>query len=84
MTFADGGEETAVAGTAASRPRSSTWPGRRVAARSSIRDDHLLLEWRRHDNAAFARELDEPDGVSGPAGDLAEALSLAVSGGLGP
>ncbi len=83
VTFADGGEERLWWDG-----RESTavfeWPGRRL--RQAILDPqhHLLLEWQRHGNAAFAGDRDEPDGLSGPLGDLTEALSLAAWGGLGP
>ena len=70
----DGRETTAV----------FTFPGRRVDLATLDPDDKLLLEWRRLDNAAFASDLAEDDGLSSPVADFAEALSLAILGSLGP
>ncbi len=62
-----------------------TFPGRRVDLATLDPDGKLLLEWRRLDNSAFASDLIwEGDGVSSPLGDLAEGLSLAILGSLGP
>ncbi len=71
----DGREPTAV----------FTFPGRRVDVAALDPDGKLLLEWRRLDNSAYAADLtSEGDGVSGPAGDFTEALTLAILGSLGP
>ena len=61
-----------------------TFPGRRIDLATLDPDDKLMLEWRRLDNSAFASDLNEGDGVSEPVSDLAEALSLAILGSLGP
>ncbi len=61
-----------------------TFPGRRVELATLDPNGKLLLEWQRLDNSAFAADLWRDDGVSGPLGDLAEAVSLALLGSLGP
>ncbi len=62
-----------------------TFPGRRVDLATLDPDGKLLLEWQRLDNSAFASDLLwEGDGISRPLGDLAEGLSLAILGSLGP
>ena len=60
-----------------------TWPGRRARLATLDPEHKLLLETRRLDNTAAARDLDRDDGLSRPFGDLAEAMSLAVLGSLG-
>ena len=71
----DGRESTAI----------FTFPGRRIDRAALDPDDKLLLEWRRLDNVALATDLERrDDGLSGPFGDFAEALSLALLGSLGP
>jgi len=59
-----------------------TWPGRRVRAAQLDPDDKLLLEAHRLDNHRAAPEFAPPDGVSRPIGDLGEALTLTLLGGL--
>ena len=57
-----------------------------VASRSGVLGltRSMALEWRRLDNTAYARDLDEEDGLSAPLGRLVEAFSLALLGGIGP
>lgn len=59
-----------------------TWPGRRVRSAQLDPDEKLLLEARRLDNHRAAPEVAPPDGISRPIGDLGEALTLTVLGGL--
>ncbi|MEM7586599.1 MAG: M1 family metallopeptidase [Acidobacteriota bacterium] len=57
-----------------------SFPGQRVRRVVLDPDNKLLLEWDRLDNVAFAPQVDEPDGLSRPVGDITEALSLALMG----
>ncbi|MBK9755613.1 MAG: M1 family metallopeptidase [Nannocystis sp.] len=59
-----------------------TWPGRRVRAARIDPDHKLSLESRRLDNHRAATDAARSDGLSRPVGDLAEAASLALLGGL--
>ncbi len=59
-----------------------TWPGRRVRAARLDPDSKLLLEGHRLDNHRAAPEFAPADGLSRPVGDLGEALTLTVLGGL--
>lgn len=59
-----------------------TWPGRRVRAAQIDPDNKLLLEARRLDNHRAASEFAPADGLSRPIGDLGEALTLTLLGGL--
>ncbi|MCA9651882.1 MAG: M1 family metallopeptidase [Myxococcales bacterium] len=66
------------------RYRVLTWPGRRVRAVSIDPEGRLVLETRRYDNTRWA-EGEHPRATMPDAmGQLAEASSLAVLGGLGP
>ncbi len=83
VELADGSVETHL--WDAREPTASfTYPGRRVELATLDPDGKLMLEWQRLDNSAFASDLWQEDGVSGPLGDLAEAVSLALLGSLGP
>lgn len=59
-----------------------TWPGRRLRAARLDPDNKLLLEARRLDNHRAAPEFAPADGLSRPVGDLGEALTLTLLGGL--
>ena len=59
-----------------------TWPGRRLRSARLDPDSKLLLEGRRLDNHRAAPEFAPADGLSRPVGDLGEALTLTLLGGL--
>jgi hypothetical protein len=59
-----------------------TWPGRRLRSARLDPDSKLLLEARRLDNHRAVPEFAPPDGLSRPVGDLGEALTLTLLGGL--
>lgn len=59
-----------------------TWPGRRLRAARIDPDSKLLLEGHRLDNHRAVSEFAPADGLSRPVGDLGEALTLTVLGGL--
>ncbi len=59
-----------------------SWPGRRLRSARLDPDNKLLLEARRLDNHRAATEVAPADGLSRPVGDLGEALTLTLLGGL--
>ena len=59
-----------------------TWPGRRVKSAQLDPDNLLLLEPRRLDNHRAAPGSGHTDGLGRPLGDLTEAATLALLGGL--
>ncbi|MCA9656938.1 MAG: M1 family metallopeptidase [Myxococcales bacterium] len=60
-----------------------TWPGRRLR-RAELDPDHRnLLEVSRLNNLRYADEAPDGDGLSEPAGDALEIVSLAILGGMG-
>ncbi len=59
-----------------------SWPGRRLRSARLDPDSKLLLEGRRLDNHRAAPEFAPADGLSRPVGDLGEALTLTLLGGL--
>ena len=81
VEFADGARERALWDGQA-RYHVFTWPGRRVRAARLDPDARLLLEGPRLNNHRAAPESAPSDGVSGPLGDLGEALALTVIGGV--
>jgi hypothetical protein len=81
--FADGSEERWI-WDARERVAVFRWPGRRLHLVRLDPDELLHLEYDRRDNNAYASDAGEADGLSKPAGDLAEAFHLAVWGALGP
>jgi hypothetical protein len=59
-----------------------TWPGKRLRRARLDPDGKLMLEAKRVNNHRAASEAAIADGLSKPVGDLAEATSLALLGGL--
>lgn len=83
VEFADGSEIRQV-WNATTSTRVFEWPGKRIRRARLDPDNKLILEWRRLNNTAWARDLDEHDGFSRPLGDLVEGISLALLGAVGP
>ena len=81
VEFADGTRERS-AWSGQERYKIVTYPGRRVRAARLDPDRKLTLEARRLDNHRATSEADRRDGISGPVGDLGEAVDLALLGGL--
>lgn len=71
---------------AKTRTRTVRWPGRRIAKVSVDPDGALELEVQRFDNHRWARASRDRDvgGAASDAAELAQALALAVLGGIGP
>ena len=83
VEFEDGTHESRLwDGVATSKVFS--WPGRSIRRVTLDPKNKLVLEWRRLDNSAYPEEAEgQKDGLSQPLGQLSEALSLALLGGLG-
>ncbi len=83
VEFEDGSEERRVWNGRAST-QVYEWPGRRVRRARLDPDNKIYLEWKRLNNTAWARDLDEDDGFSRPFGHLIEGLGLGLLGAAGP
>ena len=83
VEFADGSVER-LTWDGADELRIFEWPGRQIRTAELDPDRKLLLEWRRLDNTARAPGNEEGDPLRRFLGDVAEALSLALMGSLGP
>jgi len=66
------------------RYRVLRWPGQRIRSVSIDPDRRLVLEGRRWDNTRWARDQDPPASITNAMGQLGEASTLAILGGLGP
>lgn len=81
--FADGTEERLVWDGRATH-RVLRWPGRRLRRVTIDPDRALYLEARRWNNTAYAPGASPTFVVDRAAGDLGEAVALAILGGVGP
>ncbi len=81
VEFADGSQERST-WSGQERYRVYAWPGRRIRAARLDPDHKLTLEAQRLDNHRATGDAARSDGLSGPIGDLAETIDLALLGGL--
>jgi hypothetical protein len=83
VEFEDDGRERIV-WDGRERYHTFTWPGRRLRLAMLDPDGKLLLEGRRTDNTCYAPKKSPDYGLEDVLGDLEEATTLAILGGLGP